>query len=99
MPQQHKLSKYNTSVKSINGETVVTLHHTDVVRFNDREITLDNGGWCTTTTATRMNQASSQFGLGFRVSRKAKEMFVQVEEANGWGKPQAFNGSTITFAR
>ena len=99
MAQQHTLSKNNTTVKTRDGETVVTLHHTDVVRFDDKQITLDNGGWVTATTCTRMNQASSQFGLGFRVSRKDGGMFVQVKEAEGWGPKIAFTGSTANFSR
>lgn len=101
MAQQHRLSKNNTTVHTTKlGETVVILHSTEIVIFDDTRIVLNNGGWCTATTATRMNQAASQFGLGFRVSRKDGGMFVQVKEAEGWGKPQAFTANrTAEFAR
>lgn len=74
MAQQTRLSTNNTTITNDEGWTCVTLHRTCIVRFNDDEIILDNGGWNTATTATRMNQASSQFRLGFHVSRKGGRM-------------------------
>ena len=41
-------------------------------------LTLDDGGWATSTTKTRMNQASRQFGLGYRVFQKDYDWFIEV---------------------
>ena len=68
----HKTSIYHTDY----GDTVVQYHNTQVVRFNDDEIILDSGGWQTVTTKLRMNQASNMFHLGFRVSQRQYEWFV-----------------------
>lgn len=71
-----------------HGGLVVTLHETDIVKV-DRfgRITLNDGGYMTQTTRTRMNQVSEEYGLGFRVFQKNWEWYV---EANGtveeWGK-------------
>ena len=69
----------------ITGEKVIRYHTTDVVRFNDEEITLNSGGWQTVTTKVRMNQASNQFGLGFGVYQNKFNWFVD------------FQGATLDF--
>lgn len=56
--------------------THVTYHSTDVVVFDDLSVKLDNGGYWTATTKTRMNQAANQFGLGFQVYQYKKQWFV-----------------------
>jgi hypothetical protein len=76
MPQMSKVSKNNTCVGRDGKKITITLHNTQVVSFDDKKIILDHGGWVTTTTAARMNQASNEFNLGYYVSRKAGEMYV-----------------------
>ena len=69
--QQQQLGKIATTVRvNEEGKTEVVYHQTAVVTFDDETITLNDGGWATMTTKTRMNQASNQFGLGFRVYSK-----------------------------
>lgn len=68
--------KVATSVRSEDGFTCIKYHQTDVVQFNDQFIILNNGGWLTTTTLKRMNQASKDFYLGFHVYQKNFTWFV-----------------------
>jgi hypothetical protein len=60
-----------------SGNTHLRLHDTNVVSFNDRWITLRTGGWKTMMTKVRMNWASGNYNLGFRVdsepSKKNRE--------------------------
>lgn len=76
MPQIQTIGKHKTTVKTTNGETVVRYHETDVVVFNDIVIQLNSGGWMTATTKLRMNQASNQFNLGYRVFQKDHVWYV-----------------------
>ncbi len=78
MGQQHTLGKVATSVYTdkIDGFTKVVYHSTVVVKWDNVKIVLNSGGWRTLTTKTRMNQASSQFGLGFGVYQRAGKWFV-----------------------
>lgn len=94
MSQQHTVRGRATSVFSENGNTNVVYHATKVVRFNDKEIELNTGGWRTNTTKTRMNQASNQFDLGYVVRQKDYDWFV---DYNGSTIP--FNDSRITLKR
>ncbi len=94
MAQQSKISRNNTRVTMTPGQTIVRLHGTDVVTFRPNEIILDNGGWVTSTTVTRMNQTSKQFGLGYYVSRKNGDMIVSYQ-----GQAMPFVGNSITLNR
>ncbi len=59
-----------TTIRTKKERTIVRYHWTDVVSFSDKTVRLDSNGWQTPTTKNRMNQASNQFGLGFRVWQK-----------------------------
>ncbi len=86
MAQTQTIGSHRTSVSTnMVGDTSVTYHGTAVVIFNSEEISLDSGGWRTSTTKNRMNQASNQFNLGFGVFQKNFEWFVD------------FNGETLEF--
>ena len=76
MSRQDQIGKHATSIYTDNGYTCIKYHATDVVKFNSEKIILNSNGWQTTTTKTRMNQTSNQFGLGFYVSQKDFEWFV-----------------------
>jgi hypothetical protein len=76
MSQTTRLGKTATVVRQEGRVTVVRYHDTDVVKFTDAHITLNSGGWRTATTKLRMNQAASQYGLGFSVSQKDGVWFV-----------------------
>jgi hypothetical protein len=71
MSQTSKIGKTATRVYvDEDGFTCVRYHDTVVIRFNDKEIILDEGGWFTNTTKLRINQASAQFNLGCYVCQK-----------------------------
>lgn len=94
MSQQTRLGRAATTVSTDKGVTRVTYHWTDVVKFTARTVTLKSNGWQTLTTKTRMNQASSQFGLGFRVWQKGFAWFVDLPS----GKTRRFTDG-MTFRR
>ena len=79
------LGKTATMVRTQDFMTYVQYHETDVVMFDDRFIILDSGGWFTSTTKRRMNEAASQFSLGYTVFQKDFEWFVE------------YQGDTIEF--
>lgn len=59
--------------------TRVVYHETPVVSFNESSIRLNTGGWWTRTTKVRMNQASQEFELDFRVFQKKEKWFVDYQ--------------------
>ena len=65
-----------TSVVCTNGRITVVYHNTMVVDVTPEHITLDTGGWKTVTTKRRMNQASTQFNLGYTVYQQKGQWFV-----------------------
>ncbi len=71
-----KIGKTATQVYGQGMEMNVRYHDTVVVSFNDKQITLNSGGWKTRTTKLRMNQTSNQYGLGFMVVQKHFEWQV-----------------------
>lgn len=77
MVQMQKLSTNNTTITERDDYMNVTLHSTDVVRFNEQEIILDSGGWNTFTTKARMNQCSNQFNLGYKVIQRDFKWYVE----------------------
>ncbi len=93
--QTKKLGSTATNVRTEGNATIVRYHDTDVVRFDDSNITLNTGGWFTSTTKARMNQASAQFGLGFRVSQD--KGFWSVLDRGLF--TYEFSGNTLTFKR
>ena len=86
MAQLSQVGRGATTIHTTKeGQTQVIYHSTPVVSFNRKLIILNHGGWMTSTTKNRMNQASNQFGLGYRVFQKAFDWYV------------GFNGETIPF--
>ena len=76
MANQWQVGTHKTTVKTKDGVTKVTYHWTDVVKFANKRIVLNSGGWHTVTTKTRMNQASNQFELGYQVFQKDWTWYV-----------------------
>lgn len=77
------MTKYNqvgrvatTVAANDNDEMIVTYHSTQVVKWNEEQITLDSGGWHTATTKVRMNQAATQYGLRFQVYQARGSWYV-----------------------
>ena len=95
MAQQTKLGKLATTVsRDDDGFYRVVFHETTILKWNEEKIILNSGGWRTATTKTRMNQASSQFGLGFDVFQKDREWFVKYH-----GKTYSFDDGMILLVQ
>lgn len=92
MPQTQRVSGVATSIRGEEGRTIIRYHNTDVVSFNDKDVILNTGGWKTATTKTRMNQASNQFGLGYQVSQKKGDWFVDYK-----GQTIPFDSDSLTL--
>ena len=77
MAQSHTFRGVARAQTAVNGAKHYVYHKTSVVVRNaDGSIRLDSGGWKTATTKLAMNQASAQDNLGFRVSQRGGEWFV-----------------------
>lgn len=77
MAQTQRIGKTATSVSTDDdGYTRVIYHSTVVVKFNDKRIILNTGGWKTATTKLRMNQTANQFQLGYTVVQRDDEWSV-----------------------
>jgi len=94
MDRNNKVGELKTAIYQSDGYTVAQSHDTQIVRFNDDEIILNSGGWQTVTTKRRMNQVSDVFHLGFRVSQRQGEWFVDYF-ANEIGDTYSFNDGMI----
>jgi hypothetical protein len=90
----NKVGKYETKITSDSGITKVRYFGTCVVWVNEKVIELNTGGYFTVSTKRRMNQASVQFNLGYRVFSHKGEWYV-----NYRGKCLSFIDSTITLVR
>jgi len=77
MAQTKTIGHHATSIHTDNDMIIVTYHNTEVVKFNSSTIILNTGGYYTYTTKTRMNQASNQYNLGYRVFQKNFDWFIQ----------------------
>lgn len=95
MAQTLKVSGVATKIYTTeDGYTHVRYHSTNVVSFSDREIVLRTGGWSSATTKLRMNQASSQFDLGFTVFQKDFKWFIEYQDVT-----LSFNSNTVILKR
>lgn len=86
----------NTTVKNRDGDLVVTLHKTDIVRVHGEFVTLNTGGWFTAVTKHRMNETLEALGIKRRVAQAKGKWYVRdIGSLNSlW---VAFQGNTITF--
>lgn len=82
------IRKGNTKVWDNNGHFSVMLYSTVVYDETREVITLNNGGWITPTTASRMNQALEHRGFPACVRIRGGQMF--------YGS-NPFNGNTFTL--
>lgn len=95
MAQMQRIPQSNTAVVCTDGLISVVLHSTLVVEATRDTIKLDTGGWDTVTTRARMNQASNQFGLGYRVYRDKGGLHVDTPHEGR----MTFNGRMVEFRR
>jgi hypothetical protein len=93
--QLDQIGTVSTTVSNDGIHTIVTYHSTQVVKFNEKEIILNTGGWRSATTKVRMNQTSNQFGLGYQVWQERGEWYVKWED----GLTQTMLDETIRYER
>ena len=76
MSRHDQVGSHKTKVYTIQGKTFVNLVSTNVVSFSIHSIELDYGKFKTIMTKNRMNEASCQFDLGYKVYLKKKLWYV-----------------------
>lgn len=68
--------KGNTKIIPYFNGQIVKLYNTSIVIFDEKQITLNSGGYQTSTTKNRMNQTSTEYSLGFYIWQKKGRWFV-----------------------
>ena len=76
MSRMDTVGTTGTQIVRTKQHTMVIYRGTPVVTFTASSVELQTRGWYTTTTKSRMNQASRQFGLGFSVYQEAHQWYV-----------------------
>lgn len=96
------ITKNNTSVVARLGGVCVILHNTEIFRVEPnptgagRRVTLNNGGFCTATTAKRINESLAEFKVPGKVSRAGGIMYYS-NDLNGTGAKEFFDSGKFTF--
>jgi len=102
MSQTHTIGRHATKVTKDGKTSTVRYWSTDVVTvdWHTGSITLNTGGWDTATTKLRMNQASSEWGLGYRVYQHKGDWFVSADgvEYNYTLEAHDSRGQVFVFA-
>jgi len=74
----NRIGSHKTSVVNDDNKLLVTYHSTIVVKIvNNRYVILKSDDWLTNTTKRRMNQASNEYRLNYRVFQKGWAWFVE----------------------
>ena len=95
MARLNTIGRYKTRIfVDTAGLMTVKYRDTAVVKFDHEMIILNAGGWYTYTTKMRMNQASNQFKLGYRVYQKDVKWYVEYK-----GKIIRFDDDTVALTR
>jgi len=71
--------KGNTKIIPYFNGQIVKLYNTSIVIFDEKQITLNSGGYQTSTTKNRMNQTSTEYNMGFYVWQKKGRWFVNFQ--------------------
>ena len=82
----------NHSVYKKDDTLIVRIYETEIVKFDNDTIKLNNGGYYTATTKSEMNKASEQFNLGFKVFQKDYTWYCKYEN-----KFFSFTGNRLTL--
>jgi len=82
MPRNNTLSTYRTTWVDNGDQGNVTYINTEIVRWDDDQVTLNSGGWETVTTKRKMNQAARQFAKRFSVFQHDFVWYVEDREGN-----------------
>ena len=89
------IGRVATTIEKAGRNVAVKYHDTVVVQTTDTRIILNNGGWFTATTKTRMNKASNQYGLGYQVYQHDYAWYVSYKGIEfAWP-----NGHEVILAR
>lgn len=80
MAQVSRISRNNTTVRKTAERYSLTLHSTEIasVDLTNRICTVDNGGWVTPTTRTRITQFFREKGINAGVSINKGVMTLRV---------------------
>lgn len=79
MTQQARISRNNTKIERLGEYRVVTLHGTPIVKVHSSgAVTLNSGGWRTSTTKTRINQVANEWNLGFSVYQRNFDWYITI---------------------
>lgn len=73
------IRRLNTKIYDANGHFSVQLYSTVVYDETKDKLVLDNGGWSTPTTTSRMNQALDHRGIKGGVTIKDRQMYFYCE--------------------
>ena len=68
--------KVATCIYDTEEFTCIRYHNTEVVKFNREKIILNSDGWFTKTTKKRMNQANTEYNLGFFIRQEKNQWYV-----------------------
>ena len=76
--------KVATKIEVDDDGTVNVRYHNTIIlkKSNDGNVILNTGGWNTTTTKRRMNQASELYDLDFYVYQRNHEWYVKNSNGN-----------------
>ena len=94
MSQTKTIGHHATSISTYKDMVTVTYHNTEVVKFDKDDIILNTGEYFTNTTKVRMNQASNQYNLGYRVFQVCFKWFVWYNK-----RSIPFENNSITLRR
>jgi hypothetical protein len=97
MPQVQKISRNNTTQSTCaDGSKTVTLHSTVIVQWHPEacKVRLYTGGWNTSTTRNRMNQALNEWDIPAYVSFADHSPMVRLSN----GKEIPFKNSEVKFS-
>ncbi len=87
MARMSHIGKTHTNVVTYpDGSKVVILHSTEVIKHwpERRKVRFNTGGWATSTTRTRMNQACNVWNLPLSVSFRGGKETVQHLNGTVW---------------
>lgn len=90
---------YETSVDRVTYATQIAVWNTNIVNIYTNKATgkierliLHTGGYFSSLTKNRMNQASTEYNLGYVVYQKKHKWYCDYN-----GKTYQFRGNTLTF--
>lgn len=87
----HLIANNTVEYTRPDGRRVVRLHHTDILEFGGKSVTLNTGGWKTVTTKDRLNR----FQGDVQIYSKRGIWYV----SNASGEVPYFDGMTIRNGR